>query len=231
MSLFKKKRPATPAETELPQNATSSSGELPQIHVPQPGNSAGPETQRALKKSRLQRQLDVRILAMGGLMTALVFIFTFSLKLPSITMVGYVHAGDAFVLLSGILLGPLVGCISAAMGSALADLIGGYFIFIPATLVIKGLEAVLAYFFFRFVLGLLDKERRSNRVIALIVAALPSATLMVLGYFAYECLVLNYGLALANVLGNVGQAVTSILLSALLILPLSLIVRPSKKQR
>lgn len=230
MSLFtkrsKRSQVAEPEPRSEIQNPTGK--EVPRIDQPQPGLSASPETEKALKKSRLQRQLDVRVLAMGGLMTALVFVFTFSLKIPSVTQQGYVHAGDAFVLLSGILLGPLVGFISAAMGSALADLIGGYFIFIPATLVIKGLEAVLAYLIYTFVLHLLDKERSSNRVVALIVAALPASAFMVFGYFLYESLIFNPGTAIANILGNVGQAVTSIVLAALLVLPLGLIVRSKK---
>ena len=56
---------------------------------------------------------------------------------------------DAIVILSGIILGPACGFLAGGVGSALADLLGGYFFYVPITLVIKGLIAFLSAVLYR----------------------------------------------------------------------------------
>lgn len=46
---------------------------------------------------------------------------------------GYFNMGDVFVLLSGWLLGPLYGAAAAGLGTMLADVVGGYASYAPAT--------------------------------------------------------------------------------------------------
>ena len=58
---------------------------------------------------------------------------------------GYFNLGDVFVLLSAWLLGPLYGSIAAAVGSALADILLGFPVYAPATFLIKGIDALVAY--------------------------------------------------------------------------------------
>lgn len=62
---------------------------------------------------------------------------------------GYIHPGDAVVILCGIFLNPGAAFLAAGMGSAMADLLGGYFLYVPITFVIKGLVAFLAGHAFR----------------------------------------------------------------------------------
>lgn len=57
---------------------------------------------------------------------------------------GYIHPGDAIVILAGIILGPAYGFLAAGIGSCLADLLGGYFVYVPITFAIKGLVALFA---------------------------------------------------------------------------------------
>ena len=84
-------------------------------------------------------------LVFTSLFAALVCVSTMMIKIPTSTN-GYVHLGDAMVLLSGFLLGPLYGVIAAAIGSMFADVFGSYFIYAPATFIIKGMTALLGYF-------------------------------------------------------------------------------------
>ena len=71
-----------------------------------------------------------RITIIAALFAALTCIGTMIIKIPTPTN-GYIHPGDGFVLLSGLLLGPVWGALAAGFGSALSDLIGGYFIYVP----------------------------------------------------------------------------------------------------
>ena len=78
-----------------------------------------------------------------ALFTALTTAATMVVRVPSPTG-GYVNAGDAVVLLCAFVLGPVPGAVAAGIGSALADVFGGYFLYAPATLVIQGLTALVA---------------------------------------------------------------------------------------
>ena len=81
---------------------------------------------------------------MSALFAALACVATMSIRIPTPGTGGYIHPGDAIVILSGIVLGPVWGLLAGGIGSALADLLGGYFIYVPITFVIKGLVALTA---------------------------------------------------------------------------------------
>lgn len=59
---------------------------------------------------------------------------------------GYFNIGEAAIYAVALLSGRYFGAVAGGMGSALADLLLGYYIFAPATLVVKGLEGgILGY--------------------------------------------------------------------------------------
>ena len=97
---------------------------------------------------------------------------------------GYFNMGDVFVLLSGWLLGPLYGAAAAGLGTMLADVVGGYASYAPATLVIKAVMAVAAYFVSRLLKKAIRREKLD--VLPRAVSALVGEALMVLGYFFFE---------------------------------------------
>ncbi|PKM52387.1 MAG: hypothetical protein CVV02_01145 [Firmicutes bacterium HGW-Firmicutes-7] len=92
-------------------------------------------------------KINVKTIVYTGIMMALVFLGTSFIKIPTPITSGYIHLGDAFVLLSGFILGPIFGAFAAGMGSALADIMGGYVPWALPTFLIKGLmAAVVGYF-------------------------------------------------------------------------------------
>ena len=82
-------------------------------------------------------------LVMTGVLMALACVATMVIQIPSPTH-GYMNLGDCVVLLSGCLLGPVYGAVAGGVGSALADLLSGYAVYVPGTLVIKAVMAALA---------------------------------------------------------------------------------------
>ena len=155
-------------------------------------------------------------LAFGGMMAALVFVATYFFKLPVSITQGYIHLGDGFILLGASLLG-WASVPAAAIGSALADLLGGYTLYILPTFVIKGLVAALAVY-----------ALRAGRPYWLTVVLLAVAEgVMVAGYFVTEWLLLGYGLAAAAgaVAPNLVQGLSGVALGAVLI-PLLRRVKP-----
>ena len=141
------------------------------------------------------------------MMAALVFVATYFFKLPVSVTQGYIHLGDGFILLGAALLGaPAVA--AAAVGSMLADLLGGYTLYILPTFLIKGAVAWVAVRAF--------VRTRPAWVIALWLVL--AEAVMVLGYFVLEWLVLGYGLAaaLGAVLPNIVQGLSGVLIAAVL---------------
>lgn len=142
-------------------------------------------------KNKNQKTNDERISAVTvfGLMTAIVTVLTLfiSVPLPISSEAAYLNAGDAAVYASAYLLGPVGGAVVSAFGSALADLLHGGMIYVPATLIVKGLMALLC--------GLMLKKLRGG-------AAFIAGLVMPLGYFAYESLLFGVPAALAGLWGN-----------------------------
>lgn len=60
---------------------------------------------------------------MTALFAALACVATMSIRIPTPGTGGYIHPGDAIVILSGVVLGPGYGFLAAGIGSALSDLI------------------------------------------------------------------------------------------------------------
>ncbi|GKX31983.1 hypothetical protein SH1V18_44630 [Vallitalea longa] len=86
---------------------------------------------------------DIRKLTYTGLMTAIVLLATLVIKIPVSFTNGYIHLGDSMVFLAAILLGWKYGAFAAGVGSALADVIGGYAHWAVPTLIIKALMAII----------------------------------------------------------------------------------------
>lgn len=131
-----------------------------------------------------------RTLITAALFAALTCVGTMIIKIPTPTM-GYIHPGDGFVLLSGLLLGPVWGTLAAGIGSALSDLIGGYFVYVPATFIIKALTALTAYLVFKLLKKVLSTKTELPQ---LIVSGIIGELVMVFGYFIFEI----FMLAIAN---------------------------------
>lgn len=118
--------------------------------------------------------------------TALVTVSTMMIQVPTPTQ-GYIHVGDGVILLLVALFGTRFGAIAAGAGSALADLLSGYFIWGPFSLVIKAVMALVA----GRIMGA-DGERQvpvfSARSIA---GALSAAVVMIAGYFIAKWLMVG----------------------------------------
>lgn len=73
--------------------------------------------------------------AVNALCAALVCISTMVIQIP--IPLGYMHLGNACILLVGALFGPVTGLFAGGIGSAMADLLTGYTQWVIPTLLIK----------------------------------------------------------------------------------------------
>ena len=154
-----------------------------------------------------------------ALCAALIFVATYAVKIPT-PMRGYIHIGDAMLLLTVFILGAWYGWPAAAIGAGLADLIGGYFEYIPATALDKALTAIVAGVIFWAIKGRSQKIWRT--LLACVTAGVVGELVMAAGYFAYDFWVFEYGwAAAADIPLNLVQGGVAVVLSTALYMALS----------
>lgn len=147
---------------------------------------------------------------MTALFAALACVATMSIRIPTPGTGGYIHPGDAIVILSGVILGPVYGFLAAGIGSALSDLIGGYFVYVPITFVIKGLVALVS--------GLIYQKMchsGKNRYLAVILGGVTDIVFVAGGYFICELFLYGSGAA-ASIPANIIQGIGGLVISAVL---------------
>lgn len=151
-----------------------------------------------------------RQIVMTALLAALTCVATMVITIPS-PLKGYLNLGDCFVLLSGWMLSPLYGFLAAGIGSGLADLFAGYVTYAPATFVIKGLMALVAYYGFKLL------RSKTGNLLAYIISGVLAEIVMVLGYFLFEGILYGFVPSLVNIPGNAIQGAAGIILGCILI--------------
>lgn len=147
---------------------------------------------------------------MAALLAALTCVATMIIKIPS-PLKGYINLGDCVVLLAGWMLSPTYGFLAAGLGSALADMFSGYVTYVPATFVIKGLMALIAFYGFKLLHSKLGNI--SSRIISGIVAEV----VMVAGYFIFEGFLYGFGPSLVNIPANVIQGIAGLIIGTILV--------------
>lgn len=158
---------------------------------------------------------NLKKLILAALFAALSCVATMSIRIPTPGTGGYIHPGDAIVILSGVILGPVWGFLAGGIGSALSDLIGGYFIYVPITFVIKGLVALAAGLLYQKV-----GKNQKSRYIAVILSGVADIILVAGGYFVCEFFIYGAGAAAsipANIIQGIGGLVISCILYPILI--------------
>ena len=149
-------------------------------------------------------------IVMSALLAALVCVATMIIKIPS-PLNGYINLGDCVVLLSGWLLSPVYGFVAAGLGSALADLFSGYLIYAPATFIIKGLMAIVAYYGFKYL------RKKFSETSARILCGAAAEIIMASGYFVFEGFLYGFAASMVNIPANIVQGIAGLVLGVILI--------------
>lgn len=146
----------------------------------------------------------------AALLSALTCVVTMTIKVPS-PLKGYLNLGDGIVLLIGWILSPAYGFLSAGIGSAMADIFSGYVIYAPATFVIKGTMAVLAFYGFKLL------NKKLNVTFSKIISGVLAEIFMVLGYFGFEGILYGFVPSVVNIPANAIQGIAGIVIGVVLV--------------
>lgn len=155
---------------------------------------------------RKNSSISAKELALTSMMTAVVFLATFVPKIP--IPLGYAHLGDAVIFLSVFFLPRRAALFAACVGSAFADFLGGFALWILPTLLIKLVMAELAL-------------RLSGRSLGRTLAAFLVASLwMAFGYTVFGALLYDgFAAALASTPGLLAEGILNSAV-AILLLPI-----------
>ena len=145
-----------------------------------------------------------------ALMAAMVCVATMIIKIPS-PMKGYLNIGDCIVLLCGWLLAPGYGFVAAGLGSALADMFSGYITYAPATFLIKGSMALIAFACFKLM------NKRIGKLPSQIIGAVLAEIVMVLGYYVFEGFMYGFVPSAVNIPANAVQGAAGLILGIVLV--------------
>lgn len=149
----------------------------------------------------------IRRLTYGGLLAALITLLTvvFRIVIPPL---GAYHIGDGAVLLSGMVLGAY-GAFPAAIGAAMADLLGGFPNYMFFRAAIKGGMALIAGCFIR------PEERLSRRNVLILCLA---GAWHVAGHLAADAAIYSsVKVAVSLIGGNLVQAAIAVSLGCVLL--------------
>lgn len=171
----------------------------------------------------MNNHTNLKQTVMTALFAALACVATMSIRIPTPGTGGYIHPGDAIVILSGVILGPVWGLLAAGIGSAMADLLGGYFIYVPITFAVKGLIAFIAGMIYHK-LGKTSKTQYT----AVILGGITDIILVAGGYFLCEIPLYGASAAAASIPANLIQGLGGLII-AFVLYPLLLAVPDIKK--
>ena len=148
-------------------------------------------------------------IVMAALMAALTCVATMIVKIPS-PLKGYLNLGDCVVLTAGWMLSPVYGFLTAGLGSALADLFSGYVVYAPATFLIKGLMALIAYYGCKLI------HKKFGDLPSRIISGIAAELMMILGYFVFEGCMYGFGPSVVNIPANGVQGVAGLIIGVIL---------------
>ena len=146
----------------------------------------------------------------AAMLAALACVATMVIKIPS-PLNGYINLGDCVVLLAGWMLSPLYGFMAAGLGSALADIFSGYASYAPATFIIKGLMALIAFYGFKIL------HNKIGSLTSRIITGAVAEVVMVMGYFVFEGFLYGFVPSAVNIPANSVQGVAGLILGCLLV--------------
>lgn len=146
-----------------------------------------------------------------GIMAALVYLATFTLKIPSPT--GYTHLGDCMIFIAVLVLGTKKGAFAGGIGAALADLLGGYAQWVIPTFFIK--------FAMALVMGLITEKVFPKLKYGWLIGSVLGGLFQIVGYTLVKIPMYGLPSAIGEMVSVTGQTITGVIIAGVLVSVLS----------
>lgn len=161
-----------------------------------------------------QSLVQTKHLVYAALGIALVFVCTLfiNVRLPIAANGGLIHLGNVPLFVIAILYGRWLGAVAGGIGMALFDVMGGWLLWAPFTLIIVG--------FMGYTVGAICEKRQTFQ--AYVLAMVAACIIKIVGYYGAEGIIYgNWFAPMASVPGNLVQ----IGVASALVLPVVLKLR------
>ena len=155
----------------------------------------------------------VKSLAITAICLVLVYVFTavVNIRLPFAPNGGLVHLGNVPLFVAAILFGKRTGMIAGGIGMGLFDLLSGWTLWAPFTLVIVGCMG--------FVVGAITEKRKNMGFI--ILALIAACAINIVGYYFAEVVIYgNWVVPFTSIPGNLIQIGVAAVITLIIIKPL-----------
>ena len=146
--------------------------------------------------------ITVQKMTRAGLMIAIMTIATLIIRIPNPATQGYINLGDALLFTISLVFGWRIGGLAGGVGSALADVLAGYFLWAPWTLVIKSIEGILV----GWIAAVLSRDVTKLRPLASVAAVIVGGVWMITGYYIAGSVIFGTVPAATEIPGNLIQA-------------------------
>lgn len=153
--------------------------------------------------------LSLKRITKIAMMAAIIFVCTYTFKIPIAITGGYTHLGDCAIFVGVMTLGRKDGTVAAAVGAALSDLLGGFLIWVIPTFIIKGIMA----FTMGTVVEKVLPEKKGNWLIGAILGGI----FQIIGYQLVKFFMISPAAALTTIPTITTQTVAGIVLGAVVI--------------
>ena len=153
--------------------------------------------------------LSLKRITKIAMMAAIIFVCTYTFKVPIAITGGYTHLGDCAIFVGVMILGRKDGTVAAAVGAALSDLLGGFLIWVIPTFVIKGVMA--------FVMGTVVEKVLPEKKGNWLIGAVLGGICQIIGYQLVKIVLISPAAALATIPTITTQTVAGIVIAAVVI--------------
>lgn len=165
--------------------------------------------------ARSRSSMSVKELAITAICIVLVYVFTavVNVKLPIAAAGGLIHLGNVPLFVAAILFGKRTGMIAGGIGMGLFDLLSGWTLWAPFTLVTVGIMGL--------VVGLVTEKKKSfpRYILAMVLACI----IKIVGYYIAEGIIYgNWVAPAASIPGNLVQIGVAAVITLIVIEPLRL---------
>ncbi len=163
----------------------------------------------------MSTKTNTKKLTYMALIIAISVVLTFLIRIPIPSTQGYFHPGDAVLIIGIFILGKKNGSIAGAIGQGLADLIGGYAIFAPVTLIAKILMGLLFGVALENFAKYKDDGHKTHLISAIALTLLALAAMVGIYYFAEVAIYGSWIIPLVEIPINCIQFVFGIIVGSI----------------
>ena len=171
--------------------------------------------EKVVEKKSISANSKTKQIALDAMFVALTLVFTalVNIQVPSFGGAGgLIHLGNVPLLIAAMIYGKRTGALAGGLGMGLFDLLSGWAVWAPCTIITNGLIG--------YVVGAICKNRKN--MFYKILAIVATLVIKIAGYFTFESFIMGNGMAAAvkSIPGDVIQVVVAGVIVLIIVTPL-----------